>query len=47
MRVWYRQSAADTSLAFRSIRSGWWMNGKAFTILNPSLFVEIFSDYGR
>ena len=30
--VWYRQSAADTSLAFRAIRSGWWMNGKAFTI---------------
>ena len=26
--VWYRQSAADTSLAFRTTRSGWWMNGK-------------------
>ena len=23
--VWYHQSAADTSLAFRATRSGWWM----------------------
>ena len=30
--VWYRQSATDTSFAFRTTRSGWWMNGKAFTI---------------
>ena len=44
--VWYRQSAADTSLAFRATRSGWWMNGEALTILNPWLFVRIFSDYG-
>ena len=45
--VWYRQSAADTSLAFRATRSGWWMNSKAFTILNTKTFVGIFSDYGR
>ena len=44
--VWYRQSAADTSLAFRAIRSGWWMNGKTFTILDPRSFVRIFSDNG-
>ena len=25
--VWYRQSAADTSLAFGATRSGWWKNG--------------------
>ena len=31
-RVWYRQSAADTSLAFRATQSGCWMNGKTFTI---------------
>ena len=43
-RVWYRQSATDMSLAFRATRSGWWMKGKAFTILNPRLFVKIFSD---
>ena len=43
--VWYRQSAADTSHAFRATRSGWWMSGKAFTILNPRSFVRIFSDY--
>ena len=42
----YRQSAADTSLAFRVTLSGWWMNGKAFTILNPRLFAEMFSEYG-
>ena len=40
--VWYRQSAADTSLAFRTTRSGWWMNGKAFTILNPRSLSEHF-----
>ena len=40
--VWYRQSAADTSLAFRTTRSGWWMNGKAFTILNPRPLSEHF-----
>ena len=44
--VWYRQSAADTSLAFRATRSGWWLNSKAFTILNTKTFVGIFSDYG-
>ena len=43
--VWYCQSAADTSHAFRATRSGWWMNGKAFTILNPRWFFRIFSDY--
>ena len=40
--IWYRQSAADTSLAFRAIRSDWGMNGEAFTILNPRSFVENF-----
>ena len=35
--VWHRQSAADTSLAFRATRSG-----KAFTILNPRSFVRDF-----
>ena len=40
--VWYSQSAADTSLAFRTTRSGWWMNGKAFTISNPRFFFGIF-----
>ena len=43
--VWYRQSTADTSFAFRATRSGWWMSGKAFTILNSWPFVGIFSDY--
>ena len=37
---WYSQSAADTSLAFGATRSGWWMNGKAFTILNTSCLSE-------
>ena len=40
--VWHRQSASDTSLAFRATRSGYWMNGKAFTILNPRSFVRDF-----
>ena len=31
---WYSKSATDTSLAFGATRSGWWMNGKAFTILD-------------
>ena len=44
--LWYSQSAANTSHAFRATRSGWWMNGEALTILNPWLFVRIFSDYG-
>ena len=35
--VWHRQSAADTSLAFRATRSG-----KAFTILNPRSFFRDF-----
>ena len=43
MCVWYRQSAADRSLAFRATWSGWWMNSKAFTTLNPWMFVGIFS----
>ena len=41
--VWYRQSAADTSLAFGATRSGWWMNGKTFMILSTSQFVGTFS----
>ena len=40
--VWYRQSAADTSLAFRATRFRWWMNGEAFTILNPRSFLTEF-----
>ena len=35
--VWHRQSAADTSLAFRATRSG-----KAFTILNPIVCQRFF-----
>ena len=46
MYVWFRQSAADTSLTFRATRSGWWMNGKAFTILNPRSFNGIIARYG-
>ena len=38
---WYSQSAAETSLAFGATRSGWWMNGKAFTILNTSCLSEL------
>ena len=38
---WYSQSAADMSLAFSATRSGWWMNGKAFTILNTSYLSEL------
>ena len=38
---WYSQSAADTSLAFGATRSGWWMNGKAFTILNTSCLSKL------
>ena len=45
-RVWYRQSAADTSFTFRATRLGWWTNGKAYTIPNTRSFVKIFSDYG-
>ena len=37
---WYSQSAADTSLAFGALRSGGWMNGKVFTILNTSCLSE-------
>ena len=36
--VWYRESAADTSLVFRATRSGWWKNGEAFTILQTVTF---------
>ena len=45
MYAWYHQSAANMSLAFCTTWSGWWMNGEAFTVLNPRLFVGIFSDY--
>ena len=38
---WCSQSAAYTSLAFGATRSGWWMNGKAFTILNTSCLSEL------
>ena len=37
----YSKSAADTSLAFGATRSGWWMNGKALTILNKSCLSEL------
>ena len=37
---WYSQSAADTPLAFGATRSGWWMKGKALTILNTSCLSE-------
>ena len=37
---WYSQSAAYTSLSFGTTQSGWWMNGKAFTILNTSCLSE-------
>ena len=40
--VLYRQSAADTSLAFRATRSNWWMNIKAFTTLNTRYFYRNF-----
>ena len=40
--VWYRQLAADTSLAFRVTRSGWWMNGKAFVISIYDSLSEFF-----
>ena len=36
--VWYRQSAADTSLAIRASRSGWWKSGEAFTVLQTVMF---------
>ena len=38
---WCSQSAAYTSLAFGATRSGWWMNGKSFTILNTSCLSEL------
>ena len=38
---WYSQSAAYTSLVFGATRSGWWMNGKTFTILNTSCLSEL------
>ena len=43
MCVWHNQSAANTSFPFSSTLFCWWMNGKAFTILNSRSFVEIFS----
>ena len=36
--VWCCQSADDTLLAFCATRSGWWMNHKTLTILNPRSF---------
>ena len=38
---WYSQSAAYTSFAFGASRSGWWMHGKAITILNTSCLSEL------
>ena len=38
---WYSQSAAGTSLAFGATRSGWWINGRAFTILTTSRLSEL------
>ena len=38
---WYSQPAADTSPAFGAARSGWWMKGKVFTILNTSSLSEL------
>ena len=38
---WYSQSAVYTSLPFGATRSGWWMNGKAITILNTSCLSEL------
>ena len=38
---WYSQSAADTSLVFGATRSGWWINGRAFTILITSRLSEL------
>ena len=40
--VWYRQSAADTSLTFRATRSGWLVSGNPFAILSPRSFAGIF-----
>ena len=39
---WYSQPAADTSPAFGATRSGWWMNGKAFTIPNTRVVCRNF-----
>ena len=33
-------------LAFYAIQSGWWMDSKAFMILNTRQFVWNFTDYG-
>ena len=38
---WYSQSAAATSLAFGAAWSSWWMNSKAFTILNTSCLSKL------
>ena len=40
--IFFRHSAADTSFASRATWSGWWMNGKAFTVLNLRSFVGVF-----
>ena len=39
---WYSKPAADTSPAFGATRSGWWMNGKAFTIPNTRVVCRNF-----
>ena len=39
-------SDADTAPAFRVTRSGWWMNGKTFTILNLTSLNGIVLHYG-
>ena len=47
--VWCCQSADDTLLAFCATRSGWWMNHKTLTILNPRSFeclIFFLIDYG-
>ena len=44
--VWYRQSAADTSLSLSATRSGCWMKCIALIIFNLRSCVGIFTDYG-
>ena len=41
-RVCCNKSAANSSLAFRATWSDWWMNSKAFTILNTRWFVGFY-----
>ena len=40
--VWYNQSAADTSFAFRATRSGWWMTAKPSPFSIQGRLSEIF-----